>query len=358
MKAFSAILIFCSYISFAQEVSTLTSMSNTIDETSGLIYLDGKLITHNDSGNEAHLHEIDTIDGEVLRTVVISNAVNTDWEDITFDANYIYIGDIGNNAGTRTDLKIYRITISDYFISDTVTADLINFSYADQTNYSNQIYAHNFDVEALINRGDSLYLFTKNWLDAKSNIYSLSKTPGAYTTNKIDQLETDGLITGADFNSISNKLVLSGYSFTNPFIVQLSQFENDLFSSGTHNKVMLNVDESIQVEAICTQGGNQYFLSSEAHSSGASSLYKLDTQDLAIDSFQLQEPNLSPNPADDYLQIKGADINDIYIYNSSGTLVLHSNKHQINTSNLKSGLHIVKLTSSNGKTSHQRLIIE
>jgi hypothetical protein len=358
MQAFSAILIFCTYISFAQEVSTITSLSTTIDETSGLIYLDGKIITHNDSGNEALLHEIDTINGEVLRTVVITNALNTDWEDITFDENYIYIGDFGNNAGTRTDLKIYRITISDYFTSDSVNADIINFSYADQTNFSSQIYTHNFDAEALINRGDSLYLFTKNWLDAKSNVYSLSKTPGTYTTNKIDQLETDGLITGADFNPISNKLILSGYSFTNPFIVQLSQFENDLFSSGTLNKIVLNVDESIQVEAICAQEGNQYFLSSEAHSSGASSLYKLDTQDLAVDSFQLQEPNLSPNPAGDYLQIKGADIHDIYIYNSSGTLVLHSNKNQINTSMLKSGLHIVKVKYSNGKTSHQRLIIE
>jgi len=358
MKVLSLILISCSYISIAQEINTITSLSNSINETSGLIYLDGKLITHNDSGSEAFLYEIDTINGEVLRMVAISNALNTDWEDITFDANYIYIGDFGNNAGTRTDLKIYRIAISDYFTSDSVNADLINFSYADQTNFSNQIYAHNFDAEALINRGDSLYLFTKNWLDAKSNVYSLSKTPGTYTASKIDQLETSGLITGADFNPISNKLILSGYSFTNPFIVQLSQFENDLFSSGTLNKVVLNVDESIQVEAICAQEGNQYFLSSEAHSSGASSLYKLDTQNLAIDRFHTQKLNLSPNPVRDYLQIKGADIHDIYIYNSYGTLVLYSNKNQVNTSKLKSGLHIVKVKFSNGKTSHQRLIIE
>jgi hypothetical protein len=203
-----------------------------------------------------------------------------------------------------------------------------------------------------------LYIFTKNWLDAKSNVYSLSKTPGTYTTIKIDQLETSGLITGADFNTITNKLILSGYSFLNPFIVHVSEFENALFSSGTLNKIVLNVDESIQIEGICSQQDNQYFLSSETHTSGASSLYKLDTQDLAIDNIKPHELTLSPNPASNYLEIKGEEIHNINIYNSSGVLVLQSNKNTFNTSKLKSGLYIVKVHSTIGKTSFQRLIIE
>jgi len=272
--------------------------------------------------------------------------------------NYIYIGDFGNNAGTRTDLKVYRVDISDYFTNDTVNAEIIHFTYADQTNFSNQIYAHNFDAEALISIGDSLYIFTKNWLDAKSNIYSLSKIPGTYSTTKVDQLETSALITGADYNPISNKLILSGYSFTNPFIVQLSQFENDLFSSGTLNKVVLNVDESIQIEGICSQQDNQYFLSSETHSSGASSLYKLDNQELVIDKIKEHEPTLSPNPASNYLEINREEIHNIHIYNSSGALILQSNKNTLNTSEQKSGLYIVKIHSKIGKTSFQRLIIK
>lgn len=358
MKVLSTILSFFSCISFAQEISTLTTLSNSINETSGLIYLEGRLITHNDSGNAALLYEIDSLSGEILRTVAISNATNNDWEDITFDENYIYIGDFGNNAGTRTDLKIYIIDITEYFTNDTVNAEIINFTYADQTNFSNQIYSHNYDAEALISRGDSLYIFTKNWLDAKSNIYSLPKTSYTYTSNQIDQIETSGLITGADFNPITNKLILSGYSFTNPFIVQVSEFENGIFSSGTLNKIVLNVDESVQVEGICSLQGNQYFLSSEAHSSGAASLYKLDTQDLVIDNLKLRELILSPNPASSYLQINGTKIHNINIYNSSGILVLQSNKSTFNTSNLKSGIYIVKIKSANGITSFHRLIIE
>ena len=358
MKVLSSILILLSTLSFAQEINTITSLSNSINETSGLIFLNSKLITHNDSGNEAVLYEIDTITGEISRTVTIDNALNIDWEDITFDENSIYIGDFGNNLGTRTDLKIYRIDILDYFTNDTVNAEIISFSYADQMNFSNQIYAHNFDAEALISRGDSLYIFTKNWLDAKSNVYSLSKTAGTYSTTKVDQLETSGLITGADFNTITNTLILSGYSFLNPFIVHVSEFENAQFSSGTLNKIQLNVDESIQIEGICSHQDNQYFLSSETHTSGASSLYKLDTQDLAIDNIKPYELALSPNPTSNYLEIKGEEIHNINIYNSSGVLVLQSNKNTINTSKLKSGLYIVKVHSTSGETYFQRLIIE
>lgn len=358
LKVLHFILITFSSISFAQEISTITTLSNVINETSGLIFMSGKLITHNDSGNEAILYEIDSISGEISRTVEISNAVNTDWEDITFDDNYIYIGDFGNNLGMRSDLKIYRIAIIDYLTNDTINAEIINFSYADQTNFDNQLYAHNFDAEALISRGDSIYIFTKNWLDLKSNIYSLPKTPGTYATNRIDQLETTGLITGADFNPISNKLILSGYSIFNPFVVQVSQFENNLFSSGTLHKFTLNVYESIQIESICTKEDGYYFLSAEAHTSGASSLYKLVFPPLGAGIFKLQKPKLYPNPASNYIQIKGVKTDDIYIYNSFGILVLHSNKNQVNTSKLKPGFHIVKIKSTTGKTSYQNLIIE
>jgi len=40
-------------------------LSYNVRETSGLIYLNGKLITHNDSGGEPALYELDTITGNV-----------------------------------------------------------------------------------------------------------------------------------------------------------------------------------------------------------------------------------------------------------------------------------------------------
>ncbi|MCD4681234.1 MAG: hypothetical protein K8S00_12690, partial [Bacteroidales bacterium] len=72
-------------VTLGQQISSVTTLHDSIEETSGLIYLNHKLITHNDSGGEAALYEIDSISGNVVRKVFISNAKNTDWEDICYD---------------------------------------------------------------------------------------------------------------------------------------------------------------------------------------------------------------------------------------------------------------------------------
>src|SRR4051812_45510552 len=84
-----------------------------LKESSGLCYTDGQLWSFGDSGNPDAIYKIDTTTGAILQTVTIANYPNTDWEDITADALYIYIGDFGNNSGDRTDLKILRVKKSD-----------------------------------------------------------------------------------------------------------------------------------------------------------------------------------------------------------------------------------------------------
>ena len=95
--------------SFSQEnIEIVGALPDTVSETSGLIFHNGKLITHNDSGGRPELYEIDTTSLEITRTVTIENIENIDWEDIAQDDTHIYIGDFGNNGGDRTDLKIYK----------------------------------------------------------------------------------------------------------------------------------------------------------------------------------------------------------------------------------------------------------
>ena len=130
----------------AQQFTLEISLDATVNETSGLLYINNTLITHNDSANTNQLFDIDTTTGNVTRTVTITNATNVDWEDLTKDDTYIYIGDFGNYEGDRTDLKVYRIAISDYLNNSSVTADVINFSYADQTDFTTSPFATNFDV--------------------------------------------------------------------------------------------------------------------------------------------------------------------------------------------------------------------
>lgn len=299
----------------AQELVELTSLSSTINESSGLIYLNEKLITHNDSGGEAALYEIDTLTGNVNRKVIIKNATNIDWEDICFDENYIYIGDFGNNSGERTDLKIYRISISDYFSTENneVSADQISFSYVDQVDFTPSPYTTNFDAEALISYNDSLYIFTKNWGDFKTNIYSIPKIPGNYQIKKIDQFDSQGLITGAIYNGSSETLLLTGY-FPDAFIIEIRQFSSNQFSLRSIEKYSIQPLGSIQIEGIAVLDNHQYFLTSEGNSMGIAKLYRLKAKNyLYVDeNVTTMKVFLFPNPASDLLTINCDNLRAVF----------------------------------------------
>ena len=139
-------------------------------------------------------------------------ANNNDWEDICFDSSYIYIADFGNNYGNRQDLVIYKVSIPDYLNTsdNTVVAEQINFSYSDQTTFQSNPYNSNFDAESIISFNDSLYIFTKNWVDNKSNVYSLTKNVGTYIASKVDSLDVQGLITAAEYNHAGICFCLAG----------------------------------------------------------------------------------------------------------------------------------------------------
>jgi len=289
------ILLFLTYLpilGFGQEIALVSEIQNPLKETSGLIYLNNKLITHNDSGGANALYELDSITGNITRTVIIDNAINTDWEDICYDDNYIYIGDFGNNNGSRTDLKVYRISISDYFDSDdTASADVINFSYADQTDFSPSDKITNFDAEALISYNGSLYIFTKNWGNYETNIYALPKIPGTYQIEKIGNIDSQGLVTGATYNSRTNTILLTGYhlkSFPYSIIIEISDFISDDFSNGAINRYQITIPNgySRQIESITVLDCGQYYITSEEYSKLGwnSGLYRLKIETDCVES--------------------------------------------------------------------------
>lgn len=346
-----------------QQLSLLTGLDTTIKETSGLIYTNQRLITHNDSGGEAALYEIDINTGNTSRKVTISNATNVDWEDICFDSNYIYIGDIGNNSGTRTDLKVYKVSLSDYLTttSNTVTAEVINYNYADQTSFTSSTVFTNFDAETLISFGDKLYIFTKNWGDSKTKIYSLSKTPGTYQISKIDSFDSQGLVTGGDYNSASNAILLTGYTFASPFIIEIKDFSATNFSGGTITRDVLQTPsgKSFQIESIAAININQYYLSAEESTTGSSGLYQLETSNpLEIDEFENGNTFMYPNPASNSISIETNYLSKTEIYDMRGVLRKSSSKKQINISDLSKGLYILKIKNTeNNRVFIKKLIV-
>jgi hypothetical protein len=190
----------------------ISKLPKVINETSGLVFFNGMLFTINDSDNPAAIYQVDTTTGATVRTIIVANAVNHDWEAITHDDSNVYIGDFGNNYGNRTDLQILKITKSDILNSenDTVEAGFIRFSYPDQTSFERKLNNNNFDCEAFFYYHDSLHLFSKNWSDLKSKHYVISSDTGTYQAELAGQFYVDGLITDASVNAQGN-IVLLGY---------------------------------------------------------------------------------------------------------------------------------------------------
>ena len=96
-----------------------------INETSGLEILNDVFVTHNDSGGEPSLYFFN-LSGEIINSIMLEKEnfweiYNNDWEDITADEDYIYIADTGNNFGTRDNLNILKLKISDFTIDDKIT---------------------------------------------------------------------------------------------------------------------------------------------------------------------------------------------------------------------------------------------
>ncbi len=193
----------------------IAKLPQGVSETSGLVFFNKMLWTINDSGNPAEIYQLDTLTGEILRTVVVRNAVNIDWEAITHDDSNLYIGDFGNNFGTRTDLHILKIPKSALLNTenDTVEAGFIRFHYPDQASFTRELNNNKFDCEAFFFLNDSLHLFSKNWADINSRHYTIAVDTGTFAAQLIEQLEVDGLITDASINE-KGTIILLGYKKT------------------------------------------------------------------------------------------------------------------------------------------------
>lgn len=260
------------------EVGTMFTFA---PESSGIIFSDGFIYTFNDSGNSNKFYKVNPTNASLLQTITVTNFNNVDWEDIATDENFIYIGDFGNNNGTRTNLKILKVSKSQ-FVNNTastvnVTAEAIEFSYSEQTSFVSTS-THNFDCETLITKGDNLYIFTKDRGDNATHVYKLSKNPGQYILTSFTSFNVNGLVTGGDYNSQTNEAVLIGYSsgHKNSFIYRLSNFNGDLFFSGNViEKIIGNTTNDWQTEGISYDPINpeKLFFSCETTNFTQSKLY-------------------------------------------------------------------------------------
>jgi hypothetical protein len=198
------------------------SLPDELAESSGMIIYDSVLWSFNDSDNSPILYGVSLSNGELKKIINLPDAENIDWEDITQDEEKIFIGDIGNISGDRDSLILYILNKSDINseYEQNCSFQKTRFVFEDQMNFSTAYHATQFDCEAIIAVEDSIYIFTKNWVNLSSSLYSLPKIPGAYAAKRLSTFKSDGLITGAGYNEQKNEVALCGYN-TNyvPFVI-------------------------------------------------------------------------------------------------------------------------------------------
>lgn len=270
----TAVIIFQS--SFSQQTDFLKIrkyrvgyLEDKIRETSGLSMMNGKLYTFNDSGNAPELFELDEASGSIKNTVTI-NAKNKDWEALANDGKNFYIGDFGNNGGTRKDLEIYKLPFnSNEPKNDSITK--ISFYYPEQTEFIPKYTDNDFDAEAMIYLNGKLHLFTKEWKSKSTSHYIIDPVVSEkQKAEKIESYKTNFVVTDAAYFDM--KLYLVGYTKkTEVFLNVFRETEPGIFFKGQPKHYYLGSALAVgQIEGIAVNESGIY-ISGEKFRSGLGS---------------------------------------------------------------------------------------
>lgn len=281
-KLFLIITTVISTFSFSQQSDFLkirkyriSYLDEKIQETSGLSLMNGKLYTFNDGGNSPEIFEIDKRTGEITNTIKI-NGKNKDWEALTNDGNNFYIGDFGNNGGTRKDLEIYKVPFKNNVLENDSVA-LISFEYPEQQEFIPKNMKTNFDAEAMMYLNGKLHVFTKEW-GAKSTTHYIvdPEILEKQKAEKIESFKTNFVVTDASY--FDKKLYLIGYTKkTEVFLDIFNETESGTFFKENPKHYYLGSALSIgQIEGIAVDETGIYISGEQFHSplgGGKQSLY-------------------------------------------------------------------------------------
>ncbi|MBJ34058.1 MAG: hypothetical protein CMC89_04950 [Flavobacteriaceae bacterium] len=241
-----------------------------LEETSGLAILNDTLWTLNDSGNEAALYAIST-KGELLNKRDTTKT-NIDWEDMTIVNGNMLVADMGNNFGTRKNLYLLEIDLSN---GGATTFDSIPFNYPEQDNFDFQQNTH-FDAEGIVVVENKIVVFTKNRSTLTSEVYVISPSGGPAT--KMGSLPVGSLITGADYHQESKTLALTGYRRDdNQYLYVIDNFSLSAVADANISQYDLDFNGA-QIEAISIKDAKTFWITSEETTTYNAFLAKIKVQ--------------------------------------------------------------------------------
>ena len=241
--------------------------SGLIDEASGIAASrtnPGVLWVHNDSGDAARVYAINT-KGAMLGIYSLTDIAARDVEDIAVGpgpvegANYLYIGDIGDNGGGRRFVTIYR-----------VVEPLVDVNKANVRKNLGGVETIRLryptgprDAETLMvdPRTKDLYIISKR--EDPSRVYRAAYPQSTKTVTTLEAVGTlpwGGAVAG-DISPAGDMVIVRGYLFAGLWQCPKGTGIRDVFSK-PHCQAPVAMEP--QGEAICfSADGNGYYTTSE-----------------------------------------------------------------------------------------------
>ncbi|MGB3776438.1 MAG: hypothetical protein WA951_14360 [Leeuwenhoekiella sp.] len=259
-----------------------SSLSRDLAEISGIAVFRGNptIYAIADHSNPNKVYALN-YNGEILQEILIANAKNEDWEDLTTDGEKrLFIGDFGNNDNIRTDQTIYTINDIQSVSQPVDTAMAVmktTFTLDDQKNFPAKLDNRNFDIEAFIYKDDFFYFFTHNRnrkdFDGLTKVYRVPAKDGNYKATPLAQYKLcdDSIncaITSAVLSQDGKTLLLLTYDA----IYKVTDFENNDFFSGKIDKVPF--DDESKKEALTFKDSITLFIADERRAQSGGNLYE------------------------------------------------------------------------------------
>ena len=264
-------------VSLDDKFTLIAEMPKKLKELSGIVK-DGDYLWAISDNPKAGIFKLD-LKGNVVQELHLNSLTMTDVEDVTADAEFVYIADVGDNDGTRKERQIIKIKKSEIpsGAEVNVTGQVIHFTFPAQSGTHTKKTNEN-DCESLLTYKESLYLFTKRRDDKQTELYKLTKNAGDQTPEAISEFNSKGLITGAAINEQGTEVSLVGYQggHKSPFIWNFASFKSDDFFSGDHQVYVLdNDDKDWQVESVTYAADGTLLFGCEKTPDFAAAIYKI-----------------------------------------------------------------------------------
>lgn len=276
----SSVLLLLSGCSISQTVQpaalSVIELPKALVESSGLVCVDQQFISFNDSGGPPILYRFDR-KGQIVKQLKLS-VRNEDWEAISSDGEFLYLADIGNNAGQRRSLSIYKVPLNWSGLKQPYTPEQIKI----QLPVSDKLlpYQHDIDFEAMVYQQQNLWLISKSWASQIPARYKLDPKSSLQKLGAAETFTSPGfLVTDAVFDKDLQQWWMVGYSDPHKAIwaylssaglqPRIARYDQQMKLLETQA-----LPTSGQVEGVCIDQDKQIWISEEGNKHSPARLIK------------------------------------------------------------------------------------